>query len=152
MEQELCEHIIKIDDYLQVTMKIPKVLDAMTFKGITSKASKLFNLSDVAIDEDVPKRKYNKSGNYKNGHSDNIGTGNAERKKVFTQEMTEYIVLQRKDEIAWQVIVENLNAKFAVNVTQKQVQDKYHNLRLQTPEKFKATLVRDKQNAKGTGN
>jgi len=47
MEQEHSVHTIKVDEYTEVILKIPKVLTAIDFKGLTMKANKLFNLSNM---------------------------------------------------------------------------------------------------------
>ena len=49
MEEELVEHIVDIDQYVSVTLKIPKVMTALELKGLTMKANKLFNLAEVPI-------------------------------------------------------------------------------------------------------
>jgi len=58
-EKEVVEHLIKIDEFLTVTIKIPKVMTAIDFKGLSSKANKIFNLSEVPMIDTEPKRYIN---------------------------------------------------------------------------------------------
>ena len=57
MEDDLIEHIIDVDEYISITLKIPKVLTPMGLKALTVKANKLFNLSEVPL-VDSKKRQY----------------------------------------------------------------------------------------------
>ena len=45
----LVEHSIKIDDYIELRMKLPLVLDAMEFTAVLEKARKLMKLSEISI-------------------------------------------------------------------------------------------------------
>ncbi len=56
---ELIEHIVEIDDYISVIIKIPKRLDALKMKALMMKTNKLFNLSEVPIQEG-PRGSYKK--------------------------------------------------------------------------------------------
>lgn len=46
---ELVEHTIEVDEYTNVTLKIPKVLTPIELKSLMMKANKLFNLSEVPM-------------------------------------------------------------------------------------------------------
>lgn len=59
MENKLIEHKIKVDNYLDVTLKIPEVMDALELKALATKATKLLNLSNLT--ENMPKQKYVRS-------------------------------------------------------------------------------------------
>ena len=48
-EPELLEHIVDIDKFMEVRLKIPKRLNALELKALMSKANKMFNLADVPI-------------------------------------------------------------------------------------------------------
>ena len=53
--EELIKHKIKVDDNITMEIAIPKVMNALQFKGITMKANKLFNLSEASVNI-LPKR------------------------------------------------------------------------------------------------
>ncbi len=48
---ELIDHKIKIDEYTELTLKIPDVMTPIELKALMYKANKIFNLSDVPIIE-----------------------------------------------------------------------------------------------------
>lgn len=50
-------HNIKIDDYTELTLKIPEVMTPIELKALMYKANKIFNLSDVPINESRPIKK-----------------------------------------------------------------------------------------------
>ena len=45
----MVEHKVEIDEYVSVTLKIPKVLTAIELKALMYKANKLFNLAEVPL-------------------------------------------------------------------------------------------------------
>ncbi len=49
MNQKLVEHTIVVDEHVEVTLKIPKVMNALELKSLSTKATKLFNLAEVPI-------------------------------------------------------------------------------------------------------
>jgi hypothetical protein len=54
------EHIIAIDSNIELRMKIPKVIDALSFSGLLEKSRKLLKLSEVEISSSRPvSRVYN---------------------------------------------------------------------------------------------
>jgi hypothetical protein len=55
---EMIEHEVVVDDYITVKLKIPKVLTAMDLKGLMMKTNKLFNMSEVAIQQPSTRKKY----------------------------------------------------------------------------------------------
>jgi hypothetical protein len=66
MSEELVDHKVVIDDHVEVTLKIPKVMSALELKGLTTKATKLFNLAEVPIVQKKPVQK--KPVQKKNGY------------------------------------------------------------------------------------
>jgi len=58
MENELIEHVIEVDKYTELTLKIPLRMTAMELKGLTMKANKIFNLSDCSDTNTMVKRTY----------------------------------------------------------------------------------------------
>lgn len=59
-ERELIKHRVEIDQFTAVELSIPKILTAMELKGLMMKASQLFKMSEVTMDE-TP-RKYAHTG------------------------------------------------------------------------------------------
>ena len=58
-QEELLDHIIEVDQYTSLTIKIPKVMTPMDLKALMHKANKIFNISEVTItgtSVDRPKR------------------------------------------------------------------------------------------------
>lgn len=49
MEREHAKHYVKLDDMMELTMKIPVHLDVLELKALMFKADKLFKLSEVQI-------------------------------------------------------------------------------------------------------
>lgn len=49
--EDIVEHIVEIDSYVSVTIKIPKRLSAIDLKALMAKANKMFNLSETPIIE-----------------------------------------------------------------------------------------------------
>ena len=54
--EESIMHKIKVDDNITMEIAIPKIMNALQFKGLTMKANKLFNLSEASFDI-LPKQK-----------------------------------------------------------------------------------------------
>lgn len=50
-EKELIEHTIVIDEYITATIKIPKILTALELAALMTKARKMFNISEVMIEQ-----------------------------------------------------------------------------------------------------
>lgn len=53
---EMVQHTIVIDKYATAVLSIPKVMDAMQFKGLVVKANKLFNLSTDEVIESMARK------------------------------------------------------------------------------------------------
>jgi hypothetical protein len=58
-ENNLVEHTVKISDYVQLSIKIPKVLDAIEFNSVLSMARRAMNISEVNIQASRKKAKKN---------------------------------------------------------------------------------------------
>lgn len=78
-ERKRITHYIKLNDDIEVHMKIPEVLNSMEFKAITTMANKLFNLSEVPIVQQnmgvkrtYTKRAYNKTNAYNSPFSNEM--------------------------------------------------------------------------------
>ena len=52
---EILTHYIKVDDYTELVLKIPKVLTAIELKALMVKANKIFNISEVPMRVETPK-------------------------------------------------------------------------------------------------
>lgn len=133
MENENCEHIIKLDSYVEVRLNLPKVMDCVTFFAIVTKAKKMFNLSeqDTGILNFSPKQ--NISKNY-------IPKG---RKTPFTDEICLMILEEGKKEPFvrnWIKITEEINRKFNTQFTRKQVNAKFGNIQTHNPLRFREQL------------
>ena len=50
MNEELIEHTIKVDKYMELKINIPKVMTPMDFKAITMKANKIFNMVEIPME------------------------------------------------------------------------------------------------------
>ena len=61
MTEETNTTMIQLDEFIKVEMQIPKVMDALQFKALMTKANKLFNLAEAPL-EVAPKepKKYAK--------------------------------------------------------------------------------------------
>lgn len=46
---ETYDHIIEIDQYTELILKIPKKMNAVELKGLCTKATKLFNMSEIPL-------------------------------------------------------------------------------------------------------
>jgi len=112
-ENERIEHIVEVDEYLEVKLKIPKRLNAMSLKALMTKATKLFNMAEIPI---VQKRTYNKS---KNGNRYN---------SPYSEEALVELKKWVKNKISYKKIVEKLKAR-GIEQTVKQVQAKVYNLK-----------------------
>lgn len=51
-------HIVEIDRYTEVTLKIPKRLDAIELKALCAKATKLFNMAEVVVNPNIQRKIY----------------------------------------------------------------------------------------------
>ena len=49
MAENVCMHKIVVDKMITINMDIPVELDALEFKALMTKASKIFNLSDTSL-------------------------------------------------------------------------------------------------------
>lgn len=56
-EQELIKHQIKIDDFMLLEWKIPRVITPLELKAMTFKINKLFNIAEVSITEESEDKK-----------------------------------------------------------------------------------------------
>ena len=50
-QREVDEHIVQIDDYLEVKLRIPKVMRPDELEGLMNKSRKLLSMSNVQISE-----------------------------------------------------------------------------------------------------
>lgn len=107
-ENEYVEHIIRIDDYMEVRLKIKRVLDAMELHALTLKASKMFNLSEVAIDA----RK-----------------GKQQQKLFDAEAIKDMVVFKESEKLEDAEIAQKINEKYNSEVTEKQVRTKIINLK-----------------------
>lgn len=100
---------IKIDEYINVTLKLPKVMTAMQFKAILSKSNSLLKLSDVRI----------KSIDDNDGENTRQKQPVAVRKKYiqtkWTPEMEKWI-LKNPNNLDTQKLVDEVNSKFNVSI------------------------------------
>ena len=55
MTDELIEHTVEVDDHILVTLKIPKVLNAMELQGLMEKSRKLMSLASTPTGVAPPK-------------------------------------------------------------------------------------------------
>lgn len=137
--EEMLEHIIRIDEFLEVKMLIPKVLDAMTFKAITLKASKMFNISDMEVGFGVgrmgrPRGNYNKVNKVEQELREQ--SVNPTRITIFSDEETKFIITERQKGRKFRAITNELNRKFNKSFSVKKVMDKNKNTKRNTPQKF----------------
>ena len=110
MQSELIEHIVEIDKYMNVNIKIPKILTAMEFKALTSKADKLFKLADVPIvDTHTQKTSYIPDTST---YSTFLGT---DKRRRFTEEMIHYIMQKTNNGMKSKPLTEEFNLKFNTN-------------------------------------
>jgi len=128
--EERIEHKIVIDQYTEVTLKIPKTLTAMGLKALMMKANKLFNLSE--IQEPVQKRKY--VYKKKPGRPRKIDEQQVQRRgrnsTLWNEERVSYLKKQININSKYKEKVVCMNKKFNTDVfTLKNIQKKYYNLR-----------------------
>lgn len=55
-ESQLIEHEIEVNNYVSVRLKIPKKLDALELKSLSTMSTKLLNLSQVTDAKQLPSR------------------------------------------------------------------------------------------------
>lgn len=53
---ELIDHVVNIDEYVKVTLSIPKTLTAVELKGIMIKANQLLKMSEITVGLGAPKQ------------------------------------------------------------------------------------------------
>lgn len=46
---DVVQHKVVLSEYVEVTLKIPKILDVMAFKGLMDQANKMFKLAEVPL-------------------------------------------------------------------------------------------------------
>jgi len=44
---EMCEHIVEVDEYTEIRLKIPKTIDSVSFFALLQKASRLLKMSEI---------------------------------------------------------------------------------------------------------
>lgn len=85
METKNVKHEIIIDEYITTSIMIPERMTALEFKAITTKANKLFNISDVPIVATTRQTNNSKRKNFTKADRDLIA-------KLYKQKKTtEYI-------------------------------------------------------------
>lgn len=57
MEEKLITHKVRIDKYLTAELAIPETMTAMDLKALMSKATRLFNLSEVPMEDGKSREK-----------------------------------------------------------------------------------------------
>lgn len=81
-EKELIEHRIEVDEFIEIRIKIPKIIDVVSFGALLQKTNKLMKLSEIQ----VPKVTFNR-GKYKGVDTDNLlkeyeNSNKEERQKI----------------------------------------------------------------------
>lgn len=127
-EEELIDHFIELDRYVQVTLRIPKNLNALELKGITDKAQKLYKIAEIPL-EAVPQaprepRKYKKAKSRFNGSGSNY-----KKQMWFPQMVSELYRMKDVRKLSLDDIQENINRKFETDFTKEQVRQKISNLK-----------------------
>lgn len=97
-EQENVEHIVEIDKYIEVKLKIPKRLSAMDLKGLMSKTDKLFKLSEAKMVSTAEKK--NNKESEPNRNQGQIGSfWTPEREKILKQKYKKVPIKTLQDEL-----------------------------------------------------
>lgn len=92
-EEVLLEHTLRIDKYIEVSLKIPKVLTPDELMALTLKAGKLFRMSEVEI---KPKAKASPQG--------------------INQEQKDFIISEKKRGTGMSELWRKYNSKFNAHI------------------------------------
>lgn len=121
-EREIVEHRITIDENMEAVIKIPKNMTALEFKGITSKANKLFNLSETKIrDDDFPATTSKTSRK--------TPKPKKRKRKMFSDESAEEIYRMYQQNTDWETIQNHINEKYGLDATLHQIKTKAWNMK-----------------------
>lgn len=121
-EGVLVEHFIDIDENIRVSIKIPKMMNAMTFKALTYKANKIFNIAQVEdqIVSSIADTHSRITRHYKKAQKTN---------DVWTDDALAYLKSLKDERIETSVILKTLESKYNVKVTDRQVWNKRYEVR-----------------------
>lgn len=109
-ENELVPHIVEIDNYTEVTLKIPKRLSVMALKGLLTKANKMFNIAEVPIDAAPLKRRRNGG------------------KNKLPQEAIDMLFKAKKNHTPFAKMCERLKAEFGIELSVEQLRRRVYYL------------------------
>ncbi len=122
MENDYHEHIVEVSSHIEVKLKIPKRLTAMALKGLMLQSSKLMNLSEITIGEDIPKRKYKLRQPKFENNVTNKQNSKKGAQSPFSKEMDEYVTSNNKKGFSCSVITKPFNEKFGTNFSRLKIQ------------------------------
>lgn len=123
-EKELIEHKLVLDEFLELSIKIPRVLTATDFKALTTKANKLFRLADVPIVEDRKPRQY------------------TSRRNIMPDGIVRFILKRRVvDDVMPRQIHKEIEEKFGKKVNDKYVSQTVYNIRTNQPGRYKKLIA-----------
>jgi hypothetical protein len=108
-EEELVQHVVEIDNYTEVTLKIPKRLSVMALKGLLTKANKMFNIAEVPIEAPMRRRR--------NGGSNKL-----------PPEAVEMLMKAKKNHTPFAKMCEKLKAEFGIVLSVEQLRRKVYYL------------------------
>lgn len=121
MAKECFVHDITVDEFIEVKLKIPKVMDAMDLKALTMKANKLFNLATL----EVPTMQSSKpKGRPKGSKTKEVSRG---LKSMFSDEILKDIVKYKETNYSYKRMAKRINKDYESNFTKTQIKDKYLN-------------------------
>ena len=122
MEEKKFNHIVIVDENTKITLSIAEVLTAMDLRGLSLKAKKLCEISEiVSKPKEKTTRPYNKSGAYSKKENRGKKLWSDESISVLKKALANGEGRDKKD------IYEEVSRK--VGLTPKQVYDKDHNMR-----------------------
>jgi hypothetical protein len=142
--EELLEHIIKVNEYIEVSFKIPRVMTPLKMMGLIEVWKRYFNLSHIPIvDEQAeepateqveePKAEVVKTEPpvVKEPKIDTtiVPPIGGRIDEIFTEEMKKVLVELKNKGVDYDVIADDINKRFGSNISTTQVIRKVSNMK-----------------------
>lgn len=114
-ETLLFEHVVTVDKYTKVILSIPKELDALELKAITTKANKLFSMSEIQLPgtQEQPVRQFRR-------------TAPGKTPFLSQPENVNYLKELAENETEFANIVQKYNSRFNLSLTKDNIYQKIY--------------------------
>ena len=118
--KENVEHKIIFDEYTTVLLQIPKELNAVEFKGLMMRATKLFNVSQMDV-----------IGSKTSPNQKSLLYGAKRGAKPYTKELVDKLVHYKDvSRYKWKLIAEKLNKEFGHSKSHWTYKDRYKKIKV----------------------